>query len=203
MGRAIQNAAYLFRLAAAEMEPLYLTHMHVQKLLYYVQGWSLALRNREAFDEEIVAWKHGPVVYKLYGQFKSYGDTPITNFDDSIADSLDDNDRFWLASVWEAYKGYSAIRLRSMTHQESPWRNARIGIPSDRNTVSGNVEITRDAMNNHFCDQIAIKNRAIPVRTEVDWNEKLPGGERPDSKFLEAVQATFIAHHDLLKRLAS
>ena len=195
---ARQTAAYLMRLASDEIEPAYLTHLHVQKLLYYVQGWSLAIRDIEVFDDPIVAWKHGPVVAGLYGQFKQYGDSPITNFNLSEADGIDANDRFMIASVWERYKNCSAMFLRSLTHREPPWLKARAGIPADTNS---NVEITRDSMKKFFSTQIDMTK---PVTTSVDWNQSLPeSGQQPDSRFLEAVQSIFISDTELLKRLAS
>src|SRR6476660_4904178 len=42
-------AKYLLTLAETEDEPDPLTHLRLQKLMYYVQGWSLALRKRPAF----------------------------------------------------------------------------------------------------------------------------------------------------------
>ena len=45
VAKAIGVARDLVRLAADEPEPDHLTHMRLQKLLYYVQGWSLAIRN--------------------------------------------------------------------------------------------------------------------------------------------------------------
>ncbi len=39
MAEAVDIARYLIKLAAAEPEPEYLSHMRLQKLLYYVQGY--------------------------------------------------------------------------------------------------------------------------------------------------------------------
>jgi uncharacterized phage-associated protein len=58
---ALHVARYLVKLAAGESEPEHLTHMRLQKLLYYVQGWSLAATGERFFDGEIQAWTHGPV----------------------------------------------------------------------------------------------------------------------------------------------
>lgn len=195
---ARQTAAYLMRLAFDEVEPAYLTHLHVHKLLYYVQGWSLAIRGVQVFSDPIVAWKHGPVVCELYGQLKSYGDSPITDFNLLEADGIDGNDRFMIASVWERYKNFSAMFLRSMTHRERPWLNARQGIPPD---VNKNVEITCDSMKEFFTMQL--DKSTAPVRTKVDWNQNPDNNNQLDDKFLEAVQSVFITDAELLKRLAS
>jgi uncharacterized phage-associated protein len=145
--KALDVAYYLIYLAACESEPEFLTHMRLQKLLYYVQGWSLALRNRAMFSERIEAWAHGPVVRDLYPSFADLGDKPISPETMLISGRLSQNDRELIESVWEAYKAYSSSSLRAMTHKEAPWKDARGRCaPADRCTT----EITRDAMRKFF-----------------------------------------------------
>lgn len=48
-----------------------LSKLKLQKLLYYAQGYYLALYNEALFDEEIRAWEHGPVVKEVYDHFKN------------------------------------------------------------------------------------------------------------------------------------
>src|SRR5450631_518283 len=38
-----------------------LSNLKLQKLVYYAQGFSLALTGKRLFDEAIEAWEHGPV----------------------------------------------------------------------------------------------------------------------------------------------
>ena len=38
-----------------------ITNLKLQKLVYYAQGFSLALCGRPLFAERIEAWQHGPV----------------------------------------------------------------------------------------------------------------------------------------------
>lgn len=122
---AAQVARILIQLAEQDMdvdqEPM--TNMRLQKLLYYVQGWSLARRGERAFAERLEAWQHGPVVPPLYGRLKDLGKNPIP------ADRLDEQDidpdlRAFVASVWEDYRAHSAIKLRHKTHTEDPWKDA-------------------------------------------------------------------------------
>lgn len=122
---AAQVAKVLLELAELDMdvdqEPM--TNMRLQKLLYYVQGWSLARRNERAFAERLQAWEHGPVVPSLYKRLKDLGKNPIP------ADRLNEPDidpdlRAFVASVWEDYRIDSAITLRHRTHEESPWKDA-------------------------------------------------------------------------------
>ena len=49
------------------------TPLMLQKLLYYIQGWSFVLNGREMFEENCEAWVHGPVYKDVYNIFKQFG----------------------------------------------------------------------------------------------------------------------------------
>jgi uncharacterized phage-associated protein len=154
MARAFDVANYLIRLGTAEDEPQYLTHLQLQKLLYYTQGWSLALRDAPLFGERIEAWAHGPVVRDVYPAFAAYGSLPITSIvattDDPGYDcpsDLSDDECDLITAVWSVYKKYSASHLREMTHNERPWIEARGQLgPADR----CDREITFASMERYF-----------------------------------------------------
>jgi uncharacterized phage-associated protein len=56
-----------------------LTNLKLQKLLYYAQGWYLAIHDEALFDERIEAWPRGPVVPPVYGSFKHRQWNPIVD----------------------------------------------------------------------------------------------------------------------------
>jgi uncharacterized phage-associated protein len=152
MARAIDVARYLIQLAAAEDEPDCLSPLRLQKLLYYAQGWSLANRGEPLFPERIEAWAHGPVVPDVWQAFRRYGYQSIPAEEGAALadDALTDEEREFIVEVWEAYKAYSATSLRSMTHRERPWLDARSGYaPGER----CEREITRDALRGFFSEQ--------------------------------------------------
>jgi uncharacterized phage-associated protein len=152
MASALDVARYLVDLAAAESEPDYLSHLRLQKLLYYVQGWSLALRHKPMFSSRIEAWAHGPVVRDLYPKFAGHGMKSLTPEDVGEAKSLTKEDRRFIAEVWEVYKDYSATSLRNMTHNEPPWIDARQGCDAVEKCAN---EITHKAMRLFFTKAIA------------------------------------------------
>jgi uncharacterized phage-associated protein len=117
-------ARYLIHVAA-QGEAVPLTQMHVHKLLYYVQMASLASRGRVMFAEPIEAWQHGPVVADLYQTFKPFEKGPIPASEGREVGPLTDEDRHVIEAVWRRKGRYSAQGLRSMTHREAPWRDAR------------------------------------------------------------------------------
>jgi uncharacterized phage-associated protein len=156
MADAIDVAKFLIQLAGAEDEPDQLSHLRLQKLLYYSQGWSLALRKRPLFEDRIEAWAHGPVVPSVYPVFASHGNGFIPADDLELSeDALDKDEQELIESVWNAYKPFSALSLREMTHKESPWREARGTCrPFDRCSR----EITQYSMKKYF-KSIAPKSR--------------------------------------------
>jgi len=118
-----------------------ISHMKLQKLVYYAQGVSLALRGEELFPERVEAWDHGPVVPDLYHRYKEHGSSPIpkTTID---ADDYTNEEIEILDEVYEVFGQFSAWKLRNMTHQEPPWKDAY-------NQHQG-AEITREAMKAFF-----------------------------------------------------
>ncbi len=98
-----------------------ISNMKLQKLIYYAQGFHLALYDTPLFEDPIVAWEHGPVVESVYHDYKKYGSNAIPipeNLDDTIL-STDQKDL--LKEVYEVYGQFSAWKLRNMTHSELPW----------------------------------------------------------------------------------
>lgn len=131
-----------------------LTQMKVMKLLYYAQGISLAAFDETLFNDDIVAWKYGPVVEAVHYKYKGMRD--IINVDninesgmekealDDFSEISDDEDaETVLETVFEVYGDKSAIDLMNMTHRESPWidaeRNATIPINKIKSYFEDNV----------------------------------------------------------------
>lgn len=110
-----------------------MTPKKLQKIVYYAYAWFLTLMNEAVenldnrlFDSHFEAWVHGPVCPSLYQEYRSYGFQEIPmNKDEKISFEPEVEDV--LEQVWEVYGGYSASQLESISHQESPWRNARKG----------------------------------------------------------------------------
>lgn len=157
MLRAIDVARYILVLAQSERDGELISNLRLQKLLYYVQGWSLADRGRPAFRECIEAWKHGPVVPEVWRQYTPHDeDEPraIRERDpEGVKRSLPESERRFIRSVWEAYKRHSATELRRMTHEESPWLAARGDLPEG---VPCSEEITHAMLLNFFRSRQAL-----------------------------------------------
>ncbi len=100
-----------------------ITHLKVQKLVYYSEAWSLALYDCSLFNDDIEAWAHGPVVPSLYHHLKSNGSSSLDVIEVDIC--FDDQSLFVLNEVQRVYGEISAKRLEYLTHQEQPWLEAR------------------------------------------------------------------------------
>jgi uncharacterized phage-associated protein len=122
-----------------------ITHLKLQKLLYFIQGWHLAIYGPPAFEEDIQAWPHGPVVSEVYQKFKTYGWQPISlngkhDFD------LSKRTQKLIEEVLLKYD-HSAGYLEQLTHESQPWIDARHGLAPDQRS---NVVISKEAMKKYF-----------------------------------------------------
>ena len=122
MAKALDVAEYL--LSKADTTENDMTHMKLQKLLYYCQGFSLVLLGHPLFPEVIEAWLHGPVVPVVYQAFKRYGKAPLERTGLGAIDALTSEEKALIDDVYFVYGGYSAAKLRNLTHSEAPWLNA-------------------------------------------------------------------------------
>lgn len=122
-----------------------ITNLKLQKLLYYAQGYHLALFDNELFQEEIEAWTHGPVCPKIYHEFKEYGSNsiPYTNME-NFSECFTNEQLDFLDEVYNVFGQFSAWKLRDMTHEESPWINNK----------AFNGIISTDEMNDYFKSRV-------------------------------------------------
>ena len=122
-----------------------ITHLKLQKLLYYAQGFQLALTGDQLFGPTIKAWAHGPVVPVVWAKYKKYESAPLPRPRFLDPAKLSDDERELLDEVWAVFGQYSAWKLREMTHQEPPWIDA----------FQGGGKITKQAMREYFETRLA------------------------------------------------
>lgn len=105
------------------------THLKVQKLLYYAQGWCLARHDKTLFDEDIEAWVHGPVVRSVYDFYagSKYEPLPAKKLKKTFRGKVTS----LLSAVNDRYSMFSAKGLERKTHKEPAWIEARGNVSSD------------------------------------------------------------------------
>lgn len=114
-----------------QKEPM--THKKIQKMCYYAQAWCYALLEEPLVDCDFQAWIHGPVSPELYQKYKGNGwkDIEAENkkltFDKKVIDLLE--------SVYLTYGGISGNELEVLTHNEMPWKKARLGLDENENST--------------------------------------------------------------------
>ncbi len=108
-----------------------ITHLKIQKLLYYVQAWGLVLMNKSFFEEKFQAWAHGPVLPSVYHNLKKYRFNNLASVSIGDSSEIQSSEKEIIDKVWDTYGELSAKHLEQLTHSEAPWIEARGGIPSD------------------------------------------------------------------------
>lgn len=116
--------------------PADLTHLKIQKLLFFAQGWFIANYGIPLFDESFEAWRHGPVVRSIYHSLSGSKDSIIDHEITSVftdesgqpkygAPEIEEGDsiaKTFLDSFWRLYSPINAFQLSAMTHQPgTPW----------------------------------------------------------------------------------
>jgi len=119
-----------------------MSHLKVQKLLFYVQSYHLAYFKTPLFQEEFEAWLHGPVCRNVYDEFKtssrlyadlSFEDIPQGEDPSTLKDNLSSDQFTLLTDVLNNLSSWTSFELETATHNEEPWIKARIGYaPADR-----------------------------------------------------------------------
>jgi len=123
------NIVYYFLNKIDNQNGVTITHLKLQKLLYYAQAWSLSIKGKRLFNEKICAWAHGPVIKEVYDEYKqfAYNQLEKSTIDESNY-SIDEMDILDL--VWTVYGKYDAKYLEALMHAEHPWNDARKGYSS-------------------------------------------------------------------------
>ena len=131
-----------------------ITHLKLQKLLYYAQGISLALYEKPLFNDEIEAWQHGPVVKNVYSEYSSFGRNPIQikidENDEKMITELEENSETnnILNTTYNNFAIYTAWQLREMTHEDgTPW-------DITQKEKGFGVEIEQDLIKSYFKKEI-------------------------------------------------
>ena len=118
-----------------------ITNLSLQKLLYYVKGFSYLMLGKDIIEEECEAWAYGPVISDIYEKYKKLGNGVIPDYDESIEYQrlLTSEEIKVLDHTVDCLGIFNGKVLMKMTHKESPWIEARAGIPEfapSKNVIS-------------------------------------------------------------------
>ena len=97
--------------------------LKLNKLVYYAEAWSLALNNKSLYNDPILAWIHGPVIYDVWDTYKGIDkqQTTRSNYEE-VKSLFDAEDIELLDEIYEEYGKFTGQYLETLTHREFPWQ---------------------------------------------------------------------------------
>jgi uncharacterized phage-associated protein len=112
-----------------------LTHIKLQKLLYFIEANYLVNQQESLFTEDIEKWRLGPVIPEVYHQYKTFssshigyvpnrldidefGNVEFVQFDPNV---IDEQDQLLINGLVQRYVHTDAFTLVEITHQHEPW----------------------------------------------------------------------------------
>ena len=135
-----------------------MSHLKLQKLLFYCDAYHLAYFGSELVTDEFEAWVHGPVSRKVFSSLKdcsilysdlSYEDKGIDV--DKEVDKLTSDQKTILKDILDVLSTWSGFQLEAATHKEKPWKEARVGCsPAD----SCSVKISKSTMLEYYKSEL-------------------------------------------------
>lgn len=123
------------------------TPMQLLKLVYITHGWMLGFFNKPLINENIEAWKYGPVIPALYQAVKRYGGNEVAEEIPAAGhQELTSEEKSVINFVYKKYGELGGIRLSMITHQPgTPW--SRIFSHEGWGDV-----ITNDVIREHYAE---------------------------------------------------
>lgn len=135
-----------------------ITNKKLQKLLYYVEAWSLVYHS-SLVEEDFEAWVHGPVIPDVYQQFKGFGYSAIKNeyiegqtASEKMrhllgASNLVQEQKDLLFAVLNKYGSLTSFQLETLSHSELLWIEARKGL---KDFDHSSTVINKDVMKSYY-----------------------------------------------------
>lgn len=143
-----------------------ISHMKLQKLVYFAHGWWLTGEEGSILDEDPEVWRHGPVFNSMYKVLSGFGaariSAPIPSLFGERPPRVDENDvrAFELIRfIWGRYGRMSAFELSDMTHSRgSAWQ-----VMAERYNynVPTHLKIDRELIRSEF---VRIRNEEAHLR---------------------------------------
>ena len=120
-----------FIIALCNESRVSITHLKLQKLLFYVQWRSLAILKKEMFENDFEARVNWPVCKEVYSKYSNKW------FSELKAEwynmSFNKNESWFIAEVVEKYGNFNPRELVALTHQEEAWKKTRNGLHQTTN----------------------------------------------------------------------
>ncbi len=139
---ALQLAHYVLQYTTRRKKRI--THLQLQKVLYYIQGYHLREFGEPLFEDKIYAWPYGPVVKSVYAHYFIYGALPL-QVSEIKELHVDEKQKTLINRVVEDKTQFRAAQLVAATHSEAPWKNLEESVKAGQRP-----EITIESMKKYF-----------------------------------------------------
>ena len=126
-----------------------ITHLKLQKILYYVAGTFAGALNERIFWDRIEAWEYGPVVRNVYIEFCSWGALSLICKEEILLDFNDEQKKLVDFIINQKIR-MSGRELVNATRSEAPWKKY-----SD--CVSIKPEISYQDLRDYFVNSNEVK----------------------------------------------
>lgn len=118
-----------------------MTKIQLQNLLYYCQGFHLAIYDKPLFGDKVVAQKLGAIIPSISEKYAQLH--PSSRIEPPSVDTVHCHETQWIiGEVYKIYGQYTASTLTSMMQNE-PWEN-----------TENDSEINLESMKTYFLTQI-------------------------------------------------
>jgi uncharacterized phage-associated protein len=153
-----------------------MTQLKLQKMLYYIQGYHMALYGTKAFSAPIKAYDNGPVVSSFYGVLKEHVPSRKVVTSAILCTALGlsgvlclEEDLLNISNkVFDELGSKTALELRQMTHEESPWIAHQTSSYPDK---ADGEEITEMELMDYFSPLVTEKYLASVVNDIKELDE--------------------------------
>lgn len=99
-----------------------ITHMKIQKLVYFAHAMNLATFNRPLIKETFQAWPFGPVDVTIYLEFRGYGKTKIKELIQNVNETIDERSKELIKIIYNRVGNDDKWELSDFSYKESPWK---------------------------------------------------------------------------------
>ena len=165
--KALDLANYIILVANKKYPTVHLTHLKLQKILYYILTSHIKVSSSRDLpcSDKVEKWQFGPVIASVYDEFKNYGGRAIT----TPASSIEFNEnglgfhirefneenftseypdlKHTADQVIEKLIHKDAFTLVDMTHREKAWLDAEASIKNGAKGIQYSPEDLRNATN--------------------------------------------------------
>lgn len=119
--KSLAAAQYILNRRRAVRDTL--SPMQLIKLAYIAHGFMLGWRGEPLLDEQVQAWRYGPVVPSIYHAIKDFGSSPVSQIRGAPDDwHFSEEEMNVMNYVADNYSSWDGIQLSDATHQpDTPW----------------------------------------------------------------------------------